>query len=71
LSVGSAAGVWDVVVVDPDGQERSLAGGFTVTNVTARVMTLPGGPGLPADTNSDGTYDKVISTRRKVFADVV
>ncbi|MEN6518854.1 MAG: NosD domain-containing protein [Methanospirillum sp.] len=35
------------------------------------VMTVPGGSGLPADTNTDGLYDDVNGNGRNDFADVV
>ncbi|MEN6527751.1 MAG: hypothetical protein ABFD65_14815, partial [Candidatus Polarisedimenticolia bacterium] len=34
------------------------------------VMTVPGGSGLPADTNTDGLYDDVNGNGRNDFADV-
>ena len=32
---GQPVGFWDVVVTNPDGQEGSLMGGFTITNTTS------------------------------------
>jgi len=38
---GAEAGVWDVVVVNPDGQEAVLPGGFTVTMPVPTPTPLP------------------------------
>ncbi|MGD9936724.1 MAG: 6-bladed beta-propeller [Methanoregulaceae archaeon] len=38
---------------------------------TVTVVTVPGGTGLPTDTNHDGLFDDVNGNERKDFADVV
>ncbi|MEN6342651.1 MAG: PKD domain-containing protein [Methanospirillum sp.] len=39
--------------------------------IVAKVVTVPGGTGLPADTNGDGMYDDLNGNGRADFADVV
>ena len=67
---GARPGLYRVNVRNPPGSWVDSAVGFTV-GATAAVVTVPGGAGLPTDTNADGKYDDVNGNGRKDFADVV
>jgi PKD repeat protein len=44
---------------------------FTLVGTVPSVATLPGGVGVPTDTNGDGIYDDTSGNGRRDFADVV
>jgi hypothetical protein len=65
---GAVTGAWDVVVINPDAQTATLAGGFTVTSVTApqlRVSLL--GPEL-IRANQRTAFDLVVTNPGNVDA---
>jgi PKD repeat protein len=49
----------------------AAADAFTVIAAPASVVRVPGGAGVPTDTNGDGIYDDVNGNGRADFADVV
>ena len=50
---GKTAGLWDVVVTNPDGQEAMLPNGFTITAIPVVAHDIP----LVGDFNNDGSMD--------------
>ncbi|MEN6341298.1 MAG: PKD domain-containing protein [Methanospirillum sp.] len=58
-TIGSPELDFDYFALDPNGVS------------TPGVVTVPGGAGLPTDTDADGLYDDINGNGRKDFADVV
>ena len=58
-TLGTAEVDFDYFALDPAGSRRPGS------------MTVPGGAGIPTDTDGDGLYDDVNGNGRKDFADVV
>ena len=86
LPSAATLGPRDVVVMNPDGKSATLSGGFTIALITIvptttvptttlptppPIVTVPGGTGLPTDTNADAKYDDINGNDRSDFADVV
>jgi PKD repeat protein len=84
LPAGASTGAWNVVVTNPGGRSAVLAGGFTILSATTPTATqspsptetravsrVPGGEGVPTDTDNDGKYDDVNGNSGTDFADIV
>jgi len=74
---GAEAGPWDVVVINPDGQEGVLPGGFTITAPAPTIISITPATGMNTSavtiTDLAGTYFQTGATvllTRSGYADI-